>query len=140
LEDVATPRPGLRSRSNPSTFSYSTPKLQKKTPSKYSKAGKKKLKEEQRILRSDAVDDLSQTTTSNEASKPVVVKQDTARARVREEIATKTKAKRDAYLLHHKEHFMPLLPETNYITKLEESGEKTQSVIPHQRLLTQPQG
>jgi len=91
-------------------------------------------------LRSDAVDDVSQATTSTKASKPVIVKPDTARTRVRDEIATKTKAKRDAYLLHHKEHFMPLLPETNYITKLEKSGEKTQNVVPHQQLLTQPQG
>jgi len=56
------------------------------------------------------------TTASQQKAAP---KAETARQRVRSEIATKTKPKRDAFLYHHRALFQPLLPESNYITKLD---------------------
>jgi len=55
-------------------------------------------------------------TASKQKAAP---KPETARQRVRSEIATKTKPKRDAFLYHHRALFQPLLPENNYITKLD---------------------
>lgn len=46
-------------------------------------------------------------------------KSDTARTRVRQAIIEQTKPKRDAFILANKQYFVPLLPQTNYLAKLE---------------------
>ncbi|CAK4030448.1 Lymphoid-specific helicase [Lecanosticta acicola] len=68
------------------------------------------------------------------------MKTDTARNLVRQEIATNTKPKRDAYLLANKDYFLPLLPDNNYVVKLERSakGAKPQPVVHKQ--VQQPEG
>lgn len=73
------------------------------------------------------------TTASKQQTAP---KAETARQRVRSEIATKTKPKRDAFLYHHRALFQPLLPESNYITKLDPSN--MQSLQPHVEIESQP--
>lgn len=69
----------------------------------------------------------------------------TARGQIRHDIAQHTKPKRNAFFLDKKEFFLPLLPENNYISKLETqsalSGDSTQpSIFPSETLLPQPQG
>ncbi|KAF1349007.1 SNF2 family N-terminal domain-containing protein [Delphinella strobiligena] len=89
-----------------------------------------------RILESDTMD--GSPAAKAKSFKPPISKPDTARQRVRDEIATKTKAKRDAYILYHRDHFLPLLPESNYITKLEKSGDVLQGISPNSQLQSQP--
>lgn len=93
----------------------------------------------EKILESDAIDNSLDVKNPSMSKKPFVIKPDSARNRVRDEMATKTKAKRDAFLLHHKEHFLPLLPETNYITKLAGTEGGLPNHTPHQQLLSQPE-
>lgn len=61
---------------------------------------------------------LTSDTHANH-KKPTAAVVETARNRVRAEIAQYTKPKRDAYLLANKDYFQPLLPNNSYIDKLE---------------------
>ena len=67
----------------------------------------------------------------------------TSRNKIRQDIAENTKPKRDTFFLAKKELFLPLLPNVNYITKLEKdravSG-KPVDIIPSDTLLPQPRG
>jgi len=73
------------------------------------------------------------TTTVKQKAAP---KPETVRHRVRNEIATKTKPKRDAFLYHHRVLFQPLLPASNYITKLNPAH--MQNLQPHIEIKHQP--
>jgi len=66
-------------------------------------------------------------------------KLNTARARLRDEIARKTQAKANAFLVANKEYFLPLLPPNNYISKLLANGQLP-STVKYERLSSQPQG
>ena len=67
----------------------------------------------------------------------------TSRNKIRQDIAENTKPKRDTFFLAKKDLFLPLLPNVNYITKLEKdravSG-KPVDIIPSDTLLPQPRG
>jgi len=67
----------------------------------------------------------------------------TARSRLRADIASITRVKQDGFLLAHKEFFLPLLPEKNYIQKLEDL-QSTDSIFgsfaPYKALEEQPKG
>ena len=94
-----TPSRTLPPRAARSKVDYSprpkTPKTQSpKTKTPRSKS-KKQLIAENRVLDSDMI--VEETTTKTRATAPRVIKADTVRNRVREEIATTTKAKRDAF-------------------------------------------
>lgn len=69
-------------------------------------------------------------------------KADTARNRVRRDIAEYTKPKRDAFLLAHRHFFLPLLPETSYIDKLDRThamtGDDDPEPVPSLKLDQQP--
>lgn len=125
-----TPTRLLPARTTRSNVNYATPK-KSTTPRKNTKSTKA-----ERILESDTMD--GSPAAKVKSSRPPIFKPDTARQRVRDEIATKTKAKRDAYILYHRDHFLPLLPENNYITKLEKSGDVLQGMSPHSQLQSQP--
>lgn len=71
-------------------------------------------------------------------SPPKVAKGPSARAKVRSEIVARNKPKRDAFLLHHRELFEPLLPASNYISKLSESSAK--EIARHVPVKQQPEG
>ncbi|KAK3073571.1 hypothetical protein LTR53_004723 [Teratosphaeriaceae sp. CCFEE 6253] len=107
----------LPARSTRSRVSYASPKRSKRKPAKKSK-GKK-------VLKSD---------TS---------KQPTARSNLRQDYLDHTKPKRDAFLLANKDYFLPLLPATNYITKLEgkmNAQTSARGTVPYVALEEQPQG
>ncbi|KAI5257177.1 hypothetical protein E4T42_01197 [Aureobasidium subglaciale] len=90
-----------------------------------------------RVLDSDMIS-VETTTQKTRTTAPRIVKADTVRNRVREEIATTTKSKRDAFLVHHKDYFLPLLPPNNYITKLLQAKHKHQDYVPFTPLNKQP--
>ncbi|KAF2083593.1 hypothetical protein K490DRAFT_51221, partial [Saccharata proteae CBS 121410] len=74
-------------------------------------------------------------------------KAETSRRKIRDHIHHVTRAKADAFLVHNKEKFLPVLPEANYITNLtasespsRQSPEGTQSYINYEDLKEQPKG
>lgn len=72
----------------------------------------------------------------------------TARNEIRDAIATKTAAKRSAFFIAKKDFFLPLLPESNYISRLLEKGDHSQpdldndtdSTVPYEAIEIQPKG
>ncbi|KAK4494330.1 hypothetical protein PRZ48_014628 [Zasmidium cellare] len=122
---AAEPHP-LRSRELPArstraNVSYARPVLVKRAPTKKKKSNK--------ILKSDMG--------------TAVTKAETARSKVRHEIETRTRPKRQAFLYVHGDYFKPLLPGNSYIDKLRvaaaEKDEKPQRV-PYKALEKQPAG
>lgn len=86
------------------------------------------------ILESDTLD--TPPAPSKKAPPP---KLDTARARLRDDIAHKTKAKADNFLVANKHLFLPLLPPTNYVSKLV-ARHDAKPVVPYKDLTEQPRG
>lgn len=72
------------------------------------------------------------TTTKQKAAPKI----ETVRQRVRNEIASTTKPKRDAFLYHHRKLFEPLLPASSYISKLNPAH--MQGLQPHILIENQP--
>lgn len=71
--------------------------------------------------------------------------QKTSRNEIRETIATETKGKRANFLHAKREYFLPLLPESNYISRLvEEHNQSDHSEedlsVPYEAIHQQPQG
>lgn len=72
----------------------------------------------------------------------------TARNEIRDAIATETAGKRSAFFIAKKDFFLPLLPESNYISRLSERGDHSQpdlgngtdSAVPYETIETQPKG
>jgi len=68
---------------------------------------------------------------------PPKTKVESARSRVRREIQEHTKPRRDAFLLHHRLKFEPLLPANNYVAKL---GPTTRAIVRPKTIEEQPVG
>ena len=66
-------------------------------------------------------------------------KLDTARARLRDDIAKNTKAKANNFLVANKDLFLPLLPKNNMVAKLVADG-KAQPIVEYEELTEQPKG
>ena len=80
---------------------------------------------------------MSNLTSVSAASKPK-----TERGQLHEDIAKTTHPKRKAFFVAHQEHFLPLLPDNNYITRLQQNVEpNTDSVIvAYQSIDKEPRG
>lgn len=137
-----TPSRTLPPRAARSKVEYnSSPRLKTpKTQSPNTKTPRSKSKRQQiaenRVLESDTL--VEETASNTRATARHIVKTDTVRNRIREEIATTTKAKRDAFLIHHKDFFLPLLPPNNYISKLLQADNNRQAYVPYAQLSKQP--
>ena len=85
---------------------------------------------------------LSDTSTAtNKAQTPA--KLVTSRNKIRQDIADITKPKRDTFFLAKKDLFLPLLPNVNYISKLERDrtlNGRPVDIVPSDTILSQPQG
>jgi len=66
-------------------------------------------------------------------------KMDTARNRLREDIAKQSKARSNNFLVANKDYFLPLLPTSNQITKLVNSHD-AKPIIEYEELVEQPKG
>ncbi|KAF2271357.1 uncharacterized protein EI97DRAFT_446688 [Westerdykella ornata] len=87
------------------------------------------------ILESDTLhDELALTPPKMKA--PPRPKLDTARQRLRDDIAAQTKAKANNFLVAHKDYFLPLLPRNNYVSKLVAKG----PIVEYEELKEQPRG
>lgn len=119
----------LPARSTRSQVNYARPKRPSTTP----KQGRKRKAEP--VINSDMILE----TQTRPSKKPAPIKPDSARNRVREDIATHTKAKRDNFLVHHRDYFLPVLPANNYVSKLVQAktnGEE--EIVPNRQLTEQP--
>jgi SWI/SNF-related matrix-associated actin-dependent regulator of chromatin subfamily A member 5 len=88
------------------------------------------------ILGSDTLPQLPPPPTKRRAPPP---KLDTTRARLRDDIAQKTKVKANNFLVANRKSFLPLLPKQNYISRLVTSGHPD-SIVEYRRLQEQPKG
>lgn len=80
-----------------------------------------------------------------EAAKPSRPAKKTERQQIRLNIASTTELKRKRFLVEHKEYFLPLLPQNNYITKLMAKDEEMEKIqkknsVPYEELAEQPKG
>ncbi|KAF2733683.1 ISWI chromatin-remodeling complex ATPase ISW2 [Polyplosphaeria fusca] len=65
----------------------------------------------------------------------------TTRTRLHDDIANQSKAKADNFLVAHRDYFLPLLPTTNYITKLVASAKAEEKpIVEYKELTEQPEG
>ncbi|EME40980.1 hypothetical protein DOTSEDRAFT_136247 [Dothistroma septosporum NZE10] len=105
-------------------MSYAGPEKKKQKPP---------AKKSKKLLRSDTG-----------PGRPRKVKAETARNRVREDIAAHTKPRRDAFLLQHEEYFESLLPDNSYLAKLQRARVSTTvplpESMPYTALTKQPDG
>ncbi|KAJ9644614.1 hypothetical protein H2199_003577 [Coniosporium tulheliwenetii] len=68
-------------------------------------------------------------------------KVETARQRIRSDIAAGTKIKQENFLVAKKEYFLPLLPAQNYVQKLVNTRDGTEpQIVPYKALERQPKG
>lgn len=126
----ATATRELPKRSTRSNVSYASPKkpVKKKSRNRISKTSRK------------FTSDL-QSVRGSRITKPVA---QTERGSIRTGIAEHTKPKRDAFLLAHKEFFLPVLPETSYLDKLQRTQDMAAGddvdIVPHTSLDEKPRG
>ncbi|KAF2204408.1 hypothetical protein GQ43DRAFT_409630 [Delitschia confertaspora ATCC 74209] len=92
------------------------------------------------ILMSDTLGMEEKVVRMSSAKQPRR-KLNTARTRLREEIAAQTVPKMNAFLLANKDYFLPLLPSSNYITRLlsKQNGD-AQPAVEYVDLSEQPHG
>ncbi|KAF1993674.1 hypothetical protein P154DRAFT_625278 [Amniculicola lignicola CBS 123094] len=92
------------------------------------------------ILQSDTVLHPPQRSSSARHAPPSSrVKPDTARTRLRDNIAANTKARANHFMIANKDHFLPLLPEHNYIARLV-AKQAAAPIIEYKQLTDQPEG
>lgn len=89
------------------------------------------------ILASDTTYFPPTPPSKRKAGAPSPRKLDTARARLRDDIARKTQAKANGFIVANKDLFLPLLPAQNYVTKLI-ANDQPASVVQYKRLFAQP--
>ncbi|KAF2829500.1 hypothetical protein CC86DRAFT_465101 [Ophiobolus disseminans] len=88
-----------------------------------------------RILESDTMP----SPPSAKRRAPPPRKLDSARNRLRDDIAHQSKAKSNNFLVANKDYFLPLLPRSNQITKLV-AHHKAQPIVEYEELTEQPRG
>ncbi|KAF1965362.1 hypothetical protein BU23DRAFT_546162 [Bimuria novae-zelandiae CBS 107.79] len=102
-------------------------------------APRRSARKKNNILASDTVYYPPTPPSKRKSAAPSPRKLDTARKRLRGEIAQKTQAKANGFLVANKDLFLPLLPKNNYVSKLVENGQPA-SVVQYKRLSEQPEG
>lgn len=90
-----------------------------------------------RILESDMV--ASPPPSATRGRGPPPKKLDTARNRLREDIAQQSKAKANNFLVANKDYFLPLLPPNNQINKLVAKRD-ARPIVEYEELREQPEG
>ncbi|THY64205.1 hypothetical protein D6C99_00299 [Aureobasidium pullulans] len=133
--NAITPTRSLPPRAARTKVEYNSRTPKSTTPRRKSK---RQQIADNRVMDSDMITDEVASPKAR-AKAPRVVKTDTVRNRVRDDIATTTRAKRDAFLVHHKDYFLPLLPSSNYISKLLAEGTH-QEYVPFTPMSKQPAG
>jgi SWI/SNF-related matrix-associated actin-dependent regulator of chromatin subfamily A member 5 len=110
--------------------------MEKRRKERAAEAGKRRGTRDRktRILESDMIE--SPSPPRRRAAAP---KADTARNRLREDIAQKSKAKANNFLVANKDYFLPLLPPNNQVQKLL-ANHNAKPIIEYEELKQQPKG
>ncbi len=132
-DPTSAPRPNSRSQTLNEEL-----KMEKRRYEKEKKEGVRRSTRDRKsiILESDTIHITPQSTQRRSSLPP---KLDTARTRLRKEIANKSKAKANNFLIANKDYFLPLLPNNNYISKLAANNE-AKPIVEYEELDEQPQG
>lgn len=119
----------LPKRSTRSNVSYATPKkIKKKSVAKKGKAKPSKLTSN--LIRAA---ELKGSTANVESI--------TNRQKIHSDISKTTEPKRNAFILANKDLFLPLLPERNYIIKLQQyEFDEDPEIVPYASITQQPKG
>ncbi|KAL5113409.1 hypothetical protein ACEQ8H_008706 [Pleosporales sp. CAS-2024a] len=144
----STPRAARRSTTAPATAhsarasarisaAHEELKMETRTRNRQLDAGRRRSHRDSktRILESDTMPALH-PPSRRKAAPP---KLDTARNRLRDDIAHKSKAKANNFLVANKHYFLPLLPPNNQVKKLV-ATHKAEPMVPYRELEEQPQG
>jgi SWI/SNF-related matrix-associated actin-dependent regulator of chromatin subfamily A member 5 len=110
--------------------------MEKRKKEREAEAGRRRGTRERktRILESDTVPSPPRST-----KRRAPPKLDTARNRLRGDIAQKSKAKANNFLVANKDYFLPLLPPTNQINKLV-ANHPAKPIVEYEELKEQPEG
>ncbi|KAE8859919.1 hypothetical protein PTNB29_07150 [Pyrenophora teres f. teres] len=103
------------------------------------KMEQKGLRRSTRDRKSTILDSDTMPSPSPKRRRAPPPKLDTARTRLRDEIAKNTKAKANNFLVANKDLFLPLLPKNNTVAKLVAEG-KAQPIVGYEELTEQPKG
>ena len=125
--------------------SYSVRELPKRsTRAQVSYASPKRPIKQKSLYRRQKNKALNLTSDLTKSAGVAKLHLETERSKVRADIAEHTKPKRSAFLLANKEYFLPLLPETSYVDKLQRVQDMADysepSIVPYALLASQPKG
>ncbi|KAJ4379901.1 hypothetical protein N0V86_005085 [Didymella sp. IMI 355093] len=138
-EDELAPRP-IRARGYKknlrSNDKYSDLKMESRKKTSDLDGSRRRSGRHTRVLESDT---MQKQAPSPRRKAVQSLKPDTARVRLRDEIARKSKAKASNFLIANKDYFLPLLPQNNYVNKLL-SSHNAKPIIKYEELQEQPQG
>ena len=137
-DELAMPVRTRSCKKNPRTdTTYSGLKMETRRKMRDDEAPRRRSGRHTRVLESDTIQTQSLTPSKRKSAQPP--KLDTARARLRDEIARKSKAKANNFLVANKEYFLPLLPPNNYVSKLV-ANHKAKPIVDYEELKEQPKG
>ncbi|KAJ4313163.1 hypothetical protein N0V94_007092 [Neodidymelliopsis sp. IMI 364377] len=120
-----------------SNAAYSDLKMETRRKNKDGDEPRRRSGRHTRVLESDTVQAQRPTPSKRKTAQPPIL--DTARARLRDDIAHKSKAKANNFLVANKDYFLPLLPPNNYVKKLV-ANHNAQPIVPYKELEDQPKG
>jgi SWI/SNF-related matrix-associated actin-dependent regulator of chromatin subfamily A member 5 len=134
-------KPKLRASTGSSTVNEVL-QMERRKKDRQAEAGRRRSTRDRttRILKSDMVQFPPPSASKRRAPKlSLPPKLDTARVRLRDDIAQKSKTKANTFLVANKDYFLPLLPPKNQITKLL-PNHKSKSIVEYEELQEQPKG
>lgn len=129
-----TPKPRRRSKAAPSQDGEEVKMETRKKES--TKGPRRSLRGKDHILQSDTMKDELAASPAKKKATPRRLKPDTARQRLRDDIASQTRAKGNNFLVAHKDYFLPLLPPNNHVSKLTANA----PIVEYEELTEQPKG
>lgn len=140
LENSSTPNPRASLRTARRSYAQLEGlKMENRRKDRDENVRRSTRKRKSDILASDTVYFLPTPPSKRKSAAPSPRKLDTTRTRLRDEIARKTQAKANAFMVAHKELLLPLLPAQNYVARLI-ANEQLPSVVPFKLLPQQPKG
>jgi SWI/SNF-related matrix-associated actin-dependent regulator of chromatin subfamily A member 5 len=129
--------PGVRGSARISALNEEL-RMEKRKKDREAEAGRRRGTRDRktRILESDMIETPSPPRSGKRKAPP---KLDSARNRLRDDIAQKSKAKANNFLVANKDYFLPLLPPNNQVKKLVASH-NAKPIVEYEELKEQPKG
>lgn len=138
-EDELAPSARPARRTNPSAHAYAQELKMEKRNKERQRPGDS-LRRSTRARKSTILEsDTVPAPTQTQKLPTPLRKLDSARNRLRGDIARKSKAKANDFLVAHKDYFLPLLPRNNQVSKLAASHD-AKPIVEYEELIEQPKG